>query len=268
MSLEHEPDADARVDLGRRLLIAARGEGDALKPLVHDTAEEVLRALVANPALDEEDLLVLLARKDLGADLLRQVATDPSRSNSYRVRLALVRHPRAPASATLKFVPQLHLFDLVSLSLIPYIPREVRAAAESTILQQLKQMPLGVRITLGRRTGSEAVLARLLVDREPQVVDAALGNGRLTEASIVRAVRDHSVPPHTIEKISRSSRWSVRHDVRYALVRNRYTPLARALQFLQTMPQGEVRELSRDPAVPAQLRTYLSRLKPGKGSHR
>jgi hypothetical protein len=251
---------EAHGDLARRLLAAARGSGEELAQLVHDPADEVLRALVANPALDEEDLLVLLARHDLGAELLRQVAADARRTKSYRVRLALLRHPRTPASMSLRFVAQLHLFDLVAVSLVPHVPREVKAATEAAVLQQLKQMPLGVRVTLARRTGSEAVLARLLVDREARVVDAALSSSRITEASVVRAIRDHGAPPHTVEMISRNGRWSVRRDVRYALLRNRHTPLARALQFLPGLAQHELRDLARDAAVPPQLRAYLGKL--------
>jgi hypothetical protein len=254
-------DDDARADLGRRLVVAARGAGEELRPLVHDGAEEVLRALVANPALEEDDLLVLLRRPDLGSELLRQVASDAARTKSYQVRLALVRHARTPASSTLKFVPQLHLFDLVAVSLIPHLPREVKAAAEGAVLGKVKEMPLGARITLARRTGSDAVLVRLLADREATVVSAALTNARVTEAVVVRTVRDASAPPHAVELISRDSKWSVRRDVRFALVRNRHTPLARALQFIQAMGPHELRDLSRDPAVPPRLRAYLSRLR-------
>lgn len=208
---------------------------------------------------DEEQLLAMLERRDLPVDFLRSVAGDPSRTKSYRVRLALLRNPRTPASASLKFVGQLHLFDLVAVALIPHVPREVRAAAEGAILAQLRQVPLGARVTLARRTGSESVLSRLLADRDLPVVEAALANARLTEASIARTVRDPSAPPHTIDLISRHPKWSVRRDVRYALVRNRHTPTARALQFVAAMTREEVRALSRDPAVPPRLRTYLTR---------
>jgi len=232
---------------------------DDLKMLVHSASEEVLNDVIANPELDEEDLLVLLARRDLSGELLRKVARDPAKTRSYRVRLALLRHPRTPASATLSFVGQLHLFDLVAVSLLPHVPREIRAACEGSILQQLKQIPLGSKVTLARRTGSSVVLGRLLVDREPQVVEAVLTNPRLTEGLVVVALRDGGVPPHTVHLVSGNSRWSVRHDVRYALIRNRHTPLARALQFLNTMSREDIRTLARDPAVPTALRGYLAK---------
>lgn len=249
----------ARMDLLRRMATAARGTSDEIKPLVKDPAEDVLRALAANPNLDEEDLLLLLERRDLPVDLIRQLANDQKRMGAYRVKLAILRNPKAPASVTLKFVHQIHLFDLVGVSLIPHVPREIKAAIDNLVLGQLKQIPLGARITLARRTGSEAVISRLVLDRELPVAEAALTNARLTEASIVRALRDPSVPPHTVDLISRSQRWSVRHDVRFALLRNRHTPLSRALTYLQTMTREDLRTLARDGAVPAQLRGYITK---------
>jgi hypothetical protein len=244
-------------DFPKRLLTAATGSGEDLKGLVFDRSEEVLRALAANPGLEEDDLLALLARHDLPVDLLRQVANDTRRVASYRVRLALLRNPKTPASASLKFIAQLHLFDLVAVSLIPYVPREVKAAVDGIILSKLKEIPLGARLTLARRTASSAVLAQLLVDGQRSVVEAAVQNSRLAEEAVLRAVRDPRAPVHTVDIVSRHPRWSPRHEVRFALLRSKHTPLARALAFLDTMTREERRALARDPAVAPQLRNYL-----------
>ena len=161
-----------------------------LKLLVHSASEEVLMDVIADPELDEDDLLVLLARRDLSGELLRRVARDPSKTKSYRVRLALLRHPRTPASAALAFVGQLHLFDMVAVSLLPHVPREIKAAAEGTILQQLKQIPLGAKVTLARRTGATVVIGRLLLDREMRVVEAVL-----------RSSRRHGLDPYLVTAV-------------------------------------------------------------------
>jgi hypothetical protein len=255
--MDTSDDRPPATDLPRRLLTAATGSGDALRDLVHDRSEDVLRALVANPSLEEDDLLVVLGRHDLPGDLLRQVAGDARRTSSYKVRLAIVRNPKTPASASLKFVSQLFLFDLVAISLVPHVPREVKAAAEGSILARLKEMPLGARLTLARRTGSATVLARLLADENRTVVEAAAHNGRMTEETVLRALRDPAARAHTVDVLSAHPRWSPRRDVRYALLRSRHTPLARALSVLGTMTAGERKALARDPAVPVRLRQYI-----------
>lgn len=246
-------------DFPQRLLAAATGAGEDLKALVHDRSEDVLRALAANLALEEDDLLLLLSRHDLPVDLLRQVSNDARRVASYRVRLALLRNPKTPASASLKFIAQLHLFDLVAVSLIPHVPREVKAAVDGIILSKLKEIPLGARLTLARRTGSSAVLAQLLVDSQRSIVEAAVQNSRLTEEPVLRAVRDSRAPVHTVDIVSRHPRWSPRHEIRFALLRNKHTPLARALVFLDTMTKVERQALARDPSVSPQLRSYLKK---------
>ncbi|MGB5037690.1 MAG: hypothetical protein WBQ66_13850, partial [Blastocatellia bacterium] len=71
------------------------------------------------------------------------------------------------------------------------------------------------------------------------------------------ALRDPMAPPHTVDQVARSSRWSVRRDIRIAIVRNRHTPTGRALQLVSTMTRDELRMLSRDSAVPAQIRSYI-----------
>jgi hypothetical protein len=248
-------------DYPQRLLAAATGSGENLKGLVHDRSEDVLRALAANPSLEEDDLLTLLARHDLPVDLLRQVANNARRTSSYRVRLALLRNPKTPASASIKFVSQLFLFDLVAVSLIPHVPREIKSAVEGNILSRLKEIPLGARLTLARRTGSPAVLAQLLVDSQRSVVEAAAQNARLTEVTVLRAVRDPAAPAHTVDVVSTNPRWSPRRDVRFALLRSRHTPLARALAFLSTMTAEDRKALARDPAVAPQLRKYLGSAK-------
>jgi hypothetical protein len=245
-------------DFPKRLLAAATGSGEDLQGLVHDRSEEVLRALAANPGLEEDDLLLLLSRHDLPVDLLRQVANDARCVASYRVRLALLRNPKSPASASLKFIAQLHLFDLVAVSLIPHVPREVKAAVDGIILSKLKEIPLGTRLSLARRMASAAVLAQLLVDGQRSVVEAAAQNSRLTEASVLRAIRDPKAPAHTVDIVSRHPRWSPRHEVRFALLRSKHTSLALALAFLDTMTVEERRALARDPSVEPLLRKYLT----------
>ena len=72
--------------------------------------------------------------------------------------------------------------------------------------------------------------------------------------------RHAAAPPHTVAAIARHPKWSPRRDVRYALVRSRHTPTARALEFVATMTREELRSLAGDRAVPPQIRSYVARL--------
>jgi hypothetical protein len=143
-------------------------------------------------------------------------------------------------------------FLLTAREKLPRERREAAAEEELVLVQKRRSCRLALYI-------DDAVLARLHADMDRQVVEAAMINARLTEASIVRALREPRVPVHTVDIVSRTPRWSARHDVRFALIRSRHTPLARVLTFLQTMNREDVRMLASDPAVPPQVRSYLAR---------
>ncbi len=54
---------------------AARDAAEEILFLLHDTREEILRALLENPRFQEIHLCLLLGRKDLPSLLLENVAT-------------------------------------------------------------------------------------------------------------------------------------------------------------------------------------------------
>src|SRR5687768_6668075 len=58
-----------------RLRRAASGSAAEVKVLVHDPSEEVLLALLDNPAFNEDHLKVLLARASLTVKVLREIAS-------------------------------------------------------------------------------------------------------------------------------------------------------------------------------------------------
>ena len=46
---------------------------------------------------------------------------------------------------------------------------------------------------------------------------------------------------------------------RIALLRNQHTPLARALEFAQSLPAAEVRQILQGSRLPANIKTYVMR---------
>ncbi|MBI1983836.1 MAG: hypothetical protein HYS61_06530, partial [Acidobacteria bacterium] len=123
-----------------------------------ETAKEVLVAFARNPNLQERDLLRLLERKDLPAEVLREVAAHRETARNYGVKLALARHPRTPRLVSLPILKFLYLFDLVRVSQTPAVPADVKLVAEETILKKVETIPRGERISLARR-GSGRVAA-------------------------------------------------------------------------------------------------------------
>lgn len=246
----------AQLDLFRRVQRARSESIDDRRDLAFDGAEEVLNALIDNEETVEEELTVIVRRRDVNAEILRRLAGDRRVLDSHRLRRMLVLNAKLPASAGLRLVSGLFLFDLVTVLITPAIPMEVKTAAENAILQQYQTLALGQKITLARRTGGTRLLPLLLNDPSGEVVRAALNNPFLTENLVSTAVwkTGHQ---HVVGIIAESPRWMTRRNVKMALLRNRMLTLGRAVTIVNMLTVSELRELSMDSTVPMQVRSLV-----------
>jgi hypothetical protein len=235
---------------------ALAATGADLAALLHHPSVEVLLALLDNPALDETHLSLLLYRKDLPAEVLAEVARRKQLLKSYRVKRALALHPLTPRLDGLRLLRDLYPMDLVQVTLTPGISPELKLKAEEQVIARLPQLPLGQKITLARRGPARAVGA-LLAEGHPNIVSVALDNPRMTEAQILRVLSRSKLPATVVPAILRHGKWSLRYNVRLALVRNAATPLASLLSFLPDLTASDLRDLASPGIVPENIRRYL-----------
>jgi len=229
---------------------------ERLERLIHSHVEDELCAAAENPHLNEDLAKAFLARRDLPPRALQQLAKNSAILKSRPVLVALVGHPKTPRFVSLPMARSLYTFELMSVALQPAVPADVKIAIEQLIVDRLEKLSLGERITLAKR-GSARVAERLLVDPDQRVVDLALNNPYLTEAAIIRTLMRDPINPHFVERVARHSKWSLRTDVRCALLRNPSTPMAAALQFAQTLPADIARDALYNSNLPHSVKTYL-----------
>ena len=141
--------------------IARSATGDELARLVHSPDVETLLALVANPALDETHLCLMLERKNLPSEVLESVARRKALTKSYRVKRALAFHARSPRLVGLRLLRDLYLMDLVQLTFLPGISVELKLNAEEQLVARLPQLPL--RRRRARRNNRECSWSPALV---------------------------------------------------------------------------------------------------------
>jgi hypothetical protein len=89
------------------------------------------------------------------------------------------------------------------------------------------------------------------------VTQAALHNGRLTESSIARALTRADATAAFVDAVAHHSSWSLRREIRVALLRNEKTPMARAVEFARSLPSGILREILQTSRLPGSVKEYL-----------
>jgi hypothetical protein len=229
---------------------------EAIAPLLSSAREDILHAVIENPALDETHLLLLLKRSDLRGILLEEIAKKKTWRGIYRVRLALAAHPHTPRLTAMRLLRDLHLMDLVRLSILPATTIEVRHLAEDRILAQLPQISLGQRLMLARRS-SGRVAAGVIAEGPATAAKVALDSAFLTEAQLLRTLANGSVALQTINAIAHHKKWSNLLNVRIALLRHPHAPSEIVLTFLADLPRNDIRDLLELSGLPANLREVL-----------
>jgi hypothetical protein len=103
------------------------------------------------------------------------------------------------------------------------------------------------------------VAGALLLDKETPVWEAALDNARLTQSAVVKALRRSNATPALVGAVCHHAKWSVRPEVRIALLGNQHTPLAKALEFARRLPPAQLRDILHASRLPETIKSYLRR---------
>jgi hypothetical protein len=212
--------------------------------------------------LNEDLALALLERRDLPLETLEQLGRDPAALKSRKVCVALAAHPRTPRHLALRLLRHFYTGDLMQFGLRPSVAADLKHFAAEQLVTRLPSVTLGERMMLARRA-SETVAAALLLDKEPRVAHTALENARLTEVAVVKALLRPNAGATFVEAVCHHSKWSLRREIRLALLRSPHTPLARALEFARRLAPPLLRDVLHTSRLPEKIKAYLrENLKP------
>jgi hypothetical protein len=151
---------------------------------------------------------------------------------------------------------QLYLFDLVKVSLLPSAPADVRRLAEEIIVARVPQLPIGEKLTLARR-GPARAAAAVLVEGHAQAVKLALANSFLTESQVLKVIAKSEISARVVTAISQHAKWSIRYNVRVALVRHPHTPVPALLEFLPDLALNDLKDVAAFDQLTAHSRKYV-----------
>jgi hypothetical protein len=208
-------------------------------------------------------LLAAVLRRAVPLRCLEVLATTPPWSEDQRLLGSVVLSPRVSRALALRLVGFLFWRDLADVAASPRVPAAARVRAEALLLDHMDDLRLGDRITLAK-IATPPVLARLLEDGEPRVVEAGLINGRLREEDLATAVRRDTVTPALIEGIAASPRWRDRYGLRLAIVLQPRTPLAVALSQVTSLLPRDLERVAADEALAPLVQLAARRVATGR----
>ncbi len=210
----------------------------------------------ADPQVTADLALAILKDRNLSSEAIEQISRNTAVMKSRKLRIALAAHPRTPRRISLRLIRELYTFDLMLFALLPAVAADLKRVADELLVARLASITLGERISLARRS-SAMVAGALLLDKEARVWQTALENPRLSESGLVKALLRPVATPAFVTAVCHHAKWSVRPEVRCALLRNESVPLSRALEFARRIPPAQLRDILHASRLPEKSKNYL-----------
>jgi hypothetical protein len=123
----------ASMALGEKIALARRAHRAIFKVLISTGDGQVLSALLNNPRLVENDILVILNTSEPPAEFFAELASHQKWGPYIRVRRALVGCTHTPLPIALSVLVQLSVTELRRILEHPDLPEAVREAAQSLL---------------------------------------------------------------------------------------------------------------------------------------
>ncbi len=136
------PGSEARVPdygtgrtltLGERKALARRPTRKAMEKLFADPHPAVIRTLLANPKVVEDDVVRLTARRPADPEVLAEIARSPRWTHRVRVRMAIVLNPDTPPELSIPLLALLLRPELELVTAAPLLVPALRAAARDLL---------------------------------------------------------------------------------------------------------------------------------------
>jgi hypothetical protein len=228
---------------------------DEVVQRLRDAGGDELRELVRGLAgeLDVPAAQMALRNPHAGEEVVRLVSEQRRLLPFYDLRRDLALHRAAPQPLALALLGTLYWRDLVAAGLDVRLRPVVRRAADQRLIDRLPALSVGEKASIAR-SASQRVLQVLRADPTPRVIAALLDNPRLVESDLIPLAAGETTRPQVLSVLIAHRKWGSRYPVRAAVVRNRHTPLALALQHLPMLKKADLRAVAADTHLPLSLR--------------
>jgi hypothetical protein len=128
----------AQIPLGQKITLARRGPARVAGMLLAEGHARVLPIVLDNVHLTESQVLRVLASENLPPSVVLAIAHHYKWSNTYNVRLALVRHQASPLSTILAYLPELTVSDLRELTAPGVVPESLRKYLQAEVQRRMR----------------------------------------------------------------------------------------------------------------------------------
>jgi hypothetical protein len=106
----------AKMTIPQKIRLALLGNQEARNLLIHDPNKVIALAVIRNPRLSEDEVMMYAQLRSLPEDVFWAISKHRTWVKNYHVKLALVSNPKSPLALAIKLLDHLHDRDLQNIS--------------------------------------------------------------------------------------------------------------------------------------------------------
>jgi hypothetical protein len=132
-------------------------------------------------------------------------------------------------------------------------------AKKQNLTQRIMKMSIAEKIKLAT-LGNKEARTLLLRDSNKLVCTAVIRSPRITDGEVLSCAMNRAANEEVLRIIYGNREWTKNQKIKLALVKNPKVPLTVVMKFLNSLRDGELKDLSRDRNVPAGVAQFAKKL--------
>jgi hypothetical protein len=132
-------------------------------------------------------------------------------------------------------------------------------AKRQNLTQRIMKMSIAEKIKLAT-LGNKEARTLLLRDSNKLVCTAVIRSPRITDGEVLACALNRAANEEVLRIIYGNREWTKNQKIKLALVKNPKIPLTVVMKFLNTLRDGELKDLARDRNVPAGVAQFAKKL--------
>jgi len=126
----------SRMDVSDKIKLALIGNKEARGLLIKESNKVVVKNVLENPRLTDDEIVVYAGNKNLAGEVARIISGKKQFLKSYRVRCALVKNPKTPVPQVMKLMPGLPDHELRDIARSTGVAGVVKSTARRLLTQR------------------------------------------------------------------------------------------------------------------------------------
>ncbi|MBN2055061.1 hypothetical protein JW905_09065 [bacterium] len=231
---------------------------ERLKTLLHSSNKETLLALLENPRLTSQDVVILARRRGLPLDVFRAILDDSRWRKDYTTIKELVENPSVPRHLSMHLVKFLYRRDLAHVARNAFLAPAVRQLAIHYLQVRLEELETGEKISLAR-VATPSILRLLLRESDVRIIEACLQNAQTSEADLLALANRRDLSAAILRLLMRHERWGARYALRRILAYSQSLTGELAEELYPELMLQDLLEIVDSPIISLQLRLIARR---------